>query len=291
VHGGGGESLSELVEDFCVPGDETEAGQGVQMQPIVLATDEEEQGRGLPVGSAKMNFLEGATEDDERGFKQVGVGHAGMRQGKTAGHAGAAQGFAGFQAREQGRRVVQASGGFRERHQFVEDGGFGFGQQCGGDKGGFNHLRQQGLVRQNFAGAESGFLVICRESLVRQTEESLGSPLIDSILGEDQPVAALFVGNLIRPGAVRDVVLRQVQILGDLFQAEDLMSHILLFNTCDDVLASGLNREVFLSSDGRVTPHSRSWSAEVIYQLTRNIFPISKNHFSNTSKHETQSPP
>ena len=54
------------------------------MQPVVLATYQKEQVRRLAVGRAKMNFLNRATEDDERRFEKVRVGYARMEERKNA---------------------------------------------------------------------------------------------------------------------------------------------------------------------------------------------------------------
>src|ERR1035441_917986 len=57
VHGWSIGRLAELIEDGGLLGHQANSGQGVQMQPVVLATYQEEQVRRLAVGRAKKDLL------------------------------------------------------------------------------------------------------------------------------------------------------------------------------------------------------------------------------------------
>ncbi len=225
MHGGSIGRLAELVENRGLMGQETYPGEDVQMQAVVLATNQEEQVGRLGVGRAKMDLLHGATEDDERFFKQVRLGHAGMRQGKTAGHAGGTKGFASFETGDQLLRVVQAPGGFRQGRQFVQDGGLGLGRQSRCNEAGQEPFGQERLAGQDGLGVEGGFAVVFREALVRQAEEALRGPEVDFLLGKDDAAAAFLVRNLVAFDALRDVIRGQMQILRDSVETENLIGH------------------------------------------------------------------
>jgi len=225
MHGGSIGGLAELVEDGGLPGHETNSGQGVQMQPVVLATNQEEQVRRLAVGRAKMDFLNGATQEDERTFKQPRVGHAGMEKGKAARHAGGTKSFAGFQTGHQVPGVVQSSGCFRQLHQLMQNGRLGFSGQGRGNEAGLDHVRQEGLARQDFPGPTGGFSVILRQPLAGEAEEVLGSPKVNFVLGKNDPASAFLVRNLVAFDAFLDVSRGQVQILRDSVKTENLIGH------------------------------------------------------------------
>ena len=102
AHGFGVRRLAELVEQFGFLHDKAQAGQGVQMQPVVLAANQEEQMGRLAVGRAEMDFLDRPSHHDERGFKEVGFMGPRVRQRQSARHRRGTQFLARLQAGQQG---------------------------------------------------------------------------------------------------------------------------------------------------------------------------------------------
>ncbi len=53
----------ELVDDFRFLRDKAEPGQCMQVQPVILAANQEEQTRWFTVGRAEMDFLNRPSDD------------------------------------------------------------------------------------------------------------------------------------------------------------------------------------------------------------------------------------
>ena len=65
MHGGGVGGLAKLIENGRFARDQTDSSEGMEVQAVVLAADQEEEVRGLAIGRAEVNFLRGAAQDDE----------------------------------------------------------------------------------------------------------------------------------------------------------------------------------------------------------------------------------
>ncbi len=113
---------------------------------------------GWPSGAAEMDFLDGPSHHDKRGFKQVRFVRPRMRQRESARHSGGTQFLARLEAGQQGFGIVEVPGLFRERHQIAQDGRLGLGRHGRGDGSRLKHFRQDGFLRQDFPGETCGFL-------------------------------------------------------------------------------------------------------------------------------------
>ena len=117
AHGFGVRRGLKLVQHAGFHGQQAQAGQRMQMQPVILATDQEEQTGGFAIRGAEVDFLDWPPHNEEGSFEEVRFHLAGMGHRETARHCGRTQVLARLQAFQQGLRVVKLAGFIGHRHQ------------------------------------------------------------------------------------------------------------------------------------------------------------------------------